>query len=111
MKARREALERVDRSATTHAGLWLDRYLSVQNDQRNPGSTEGVGEKAYHFRSVESTAVPRGYVEAYDRWRQSLPADHTALVIDIQAEHRRFDYAPGWMAAEGWGADPLASRE
>ncbi|MCA9526382.1 MAG: type III-B CRISPR module RAMP protein Cmr6 [Myxococcales bacterium] len=88
MKARREALERVDRSATTHAGLWLDRYLSVQNDQRNPGSTEGVGEKANHFRSVESTAVPRGYVEACDRWRQSLPADHTALVIDIQAEGR-----------------------
>ena len=50
--------------------------------------------------------------------KQTFLADESSVeptegraVIDIQAEHRRFDYAPGWMAAEGWGADPLASRE
>jgi CRISPR-associated protein Cmr6 len=91
MRARRKALDegslRVNRSNTTHIGLWLDRYLAEQNEQGTKNE-EGVGEKANHIQSVERTEVPRGYLHAFERWLRLLPTDHTAVITQARAEGR-----------------------
>ncbi|MBU1433300.1 hypothetical protein KKF91_22440, partial [Myxococcota bacterium] len=70
MRARRVDLERFNKDTTTHAGLWLDKFLSEQNQQG--GGDEGVGEKAAHFRSLGHHPCPVGYREAFERWKSGL---------------------------------------
>jgi len=88
--ARRTCLEGVHKSTSTHIGLWLDRYLKIQNDQNHKTDDDpGIGEKANHIKSVENTPVPNGYLQAFERWRESFAADHhTALITPIKASGR-----------------------
>jgi len=59
-------LEKVEMTATTHAGLWLDKYLKEQS--------EGGGEKAKtsHFNEVAKKSTPDAYRAFFARWQQSL---------------------------------------
>lgn len=94
MQARRDALKHVRPNEGTHVGLWLDRYLDDQNDQRSNdsedrGQKEDKGQKAKHVLSAQNRPVPKGYPEAFDRWRQSFNAhDGTTLATPIEAKGR-----------------------
>lgn len=88
MQARREAVKLVRINDTTHVGLWLDRYLDDQHDQRSKDQDD-KGKKAEHFRSVQRRPIPKGYVEAFDRWKRTFSArDGTILVTPIEATGR-----------------------
>lgn len=101
MNARRKVLDEVqlrwqsDRGRT-HIGLWLDRYLKVQNeqgakDEQGVKDKEGVGEKARHLLSVHRMPAPAGYPEAYRRSRAELELlvrQGQALLFEAKAEGR-----------------------
>lgn len=63
---RRTNLDNVAINATTHAGLWLDKYLKEQ--------TEGGGENAKkdHFEQIANNPVSDVYPGFFTRWQQSL---------------------------------------
>lgn len=71
---RREAVCVLTRDASTHAGLWLDKYLSAQ---RRPG-LEKSEETGPAIRALlaeaASTPVPEGYPAALERRRALIEA-------------------------------------
>jgi CRISPR-associated protein Cmr6 len=64
--SRRTELEELGMAVTTHAGLWIDKYLKEQ--------AEGGGEKAKtgHFDEVAKKPVPAAYPVFFERWQQAL---------------------------------------
>jgi CRISPR-associated protein Cmr6 len=58
---RREVLDGVQAQESTHAGLWMDRYLC---DPEAP--------KQGHLETLETLRVPAGYREFFERWKASL---------------------------------------
>jgi CRISPR-associated protein Cmr6 len=80
--SRREELQSVKIGDTTHAGLWLDKYLEKQ--------VEGGGEnaKAPHLKAVvDDKPVSPAYVAFFTRWQQSLERAGT-LTRKAQAQGR-----------------------
>lgn len=66
MQSRRNTLQPVSSQPTTHAGLWLDKYLEVQ-------STEGDEHaKSGHFRDAAGKRIPDSYRVFFTRWKQSV---------------------------------------
>lgn len=86
MQARRDALKGIERQPTTHAGLWLDRFLPEQNEQ-DAESDAGVGAKAAHIAALAGHPVPPGYGEAFRRWRAALEREGVHLA-EAEAEGR-----------------------
>lgn len=74
---RREAVCKLTRDASTHAGLWLDKYLSAQRlPGKEKGEETGTAIRALLEEAV-STPVPEGYLAAMEGRRaliQSLDA-------------------------------------
>jgi CRISPR-associated protein Cmr6 len=66
MQSRRDQLQKVPSQSSTHAGLWLDKYLEEQLD--------GGGEKPKtgHFDEVAQGPVPAAYTVFFERWQQAL---------------------------------------
>ncbi len=64
MSSRRDALREVTRQSSTHAGLWLDKFL---REQTTGDGQEGVGEKAWLIHQLEGLPCPGGYAEAFAR--------------------------------------------
>jgi CRISPR-associated protein Cmr6 len=65
MNSRRASLNRLEPVGTTHAGLWLDRFID--------DVAEGGPEKQKHFESLfETVRVPAAYPVFFKRWRQSI---------------------------------------
>jgi len=64
--SRREELRSVKIGTTTHAGLWLDKYLEKQ--------VEGGGGNAKkpHFEAVAKSLLSPAYATFFERWQQSL---------------------------------------
>ena len=60
--ARRPGLTSVLRQSSTHAGLWMDRYLSEHAD----------GAKAKHLSGLVGMPTPEGYPAAFERWMAGL---------------------------------------
>lgn len=59
MTSRRACLEQIRASASTHAGVWLDKFL--------PAQTQG-GTKGQHIQQgLDNIRVPMGYEEAFRR--------------------------------------------
>lgn len=87
MRARRNALDGIKRQPTTHAGLWLDKFLPEQNEQGSDGDA-GVGAKGEHIRSLANHPVPPGYAEAFARWHADLVANPRAHVAEAESDGR-----------------------
>ena len=80
MRARRERLARVTIRPDTHAGLWMDRYLS---DQTGEGGDDdkAKGAKARLIRDLSRTVtVPRGYREMLTRLQSSFAGREVTLL-------------------------------
>lgn len=86
MQARRNDLKGIVRQPTTHAGLWLDKFLPEQNEKGAEGDA-GVGAKAEHIAALAGHPVPPGYREAFSRWRAALEREGVHLA-EAEAEGR-----------------------
>lgn len=99
MKARRNALRSFCAQQTTHAGLWLDKFLEYQTEEKKEGETSGASgqqhragpkratakqneeekkkaecekqAKAKLFKEVAGLAVPDGYQKRFE-YRKSI---------------------------------------
>lgn len=74
MKARRDALKGVlHEPGSTHAGLWLDKYLE---EQEVKGETTGSGgnPRTRHYQIGVELGVPAFYQAYYERWTRTLKA-------------------------------------
>lgn len=72
LNSRRALLDRVDKSPTTHAGLWLDRYLPrqlVSGESVASGSQTPV---TALFEQVAGMGEPREYIAFFRRWQDGL---------------------------------------
>jgi CRISPR-associated protein Cmr6 len=79
--SRRTTLEKVEMTATTHAGLWLDKYLKEQ-------SAEGGGStKTGHFKEAAEKRISDAYQVSFTRWQQSLE-QAGAVIRQAQAQGR-----------------------
>lgn len=79
MWSRRSVLSKVSRSNTTHAGLWLDKFLEAQTVKDDAKSAEAsaapareaassaVGAKARLIQEISALPIPDGYREALSR--------------------------------------------
>ena len=65
MSTRRQALERINCSQSTNAGLWLDKYIETQERKDTECRRKLVDE-------VASIATPTGYRHWFARWRNTL---------------------------------------
>lgn len=82
LPGRRKNLDNINKmNATTHVGLWLDKYLKEQ--------TEGGGESAKtgHFDAVGKQSIPQVYQLFYERWRKALE-QAGAVVQEVKTEGR-----------------------
>jgi len=69
INGRRDALATITREASTHAGLWLDKYLSVLS----PETDEEKRAIRDLLLAACSTSVPEGYFAAFERRKDLLP--------------------------------------
>ncbi len=94
MFSRRNVLRVVMKHQTTHAGLWLDKYLMAQTEESKDATTKGADRRPQHtgrkqqsnatndeqsddadgkgkkeslIRDVQQLPIPEGYRKAYDR--------------------------------------------
>lgn len=63
---RRQALAQIKPASTTHAGLWLDRFLT------EAGADDETKAKANLVEQVAGLQVPALYNYFFDRWKASL---------------------------------------
>ena len=69
MNPRRQVLSSVRPSESTHAGLWLDRYLADDGDGGRPAT----------IRDACKASIPNGYTEAFQRRESSFAGSGTTL--------------------------------
>lgn len=72
MNARRQALMTIHKSDSTHAGLWLDRFLKEQEVRDDASSSSGARATAQQTLLEEATGIstPDIYNRAFARWEQ-----------------------------------------
>ena len=81
MLSRRNVLARIQKGATTHAGLWLDKFLTAQTTgEREDAAVAGTGAKAEIIRAVEGCKAPAEYREAYTRLRDGFNEEPTRVL-------------------------------
>jgi CRISPR-associated protein Cmr6 len=68
LKSRRQALDKIELKQTVapHAGLWLDKFLGVQQAQG------GEGTRAPHLANVAGIPVGDDYRTFFDAWQRTL---------------------------------------
>ena len=81
--ARRKALRDLDPAPTTHAGLWLDRFLPKQPKATN--SDEDKGTIQAHIKRLADIKVPDTYRHHFKRWEDHLTALGEANVLRSEA--------------------------
>lgn len=134
--SRRQVLQHRQPHATTHAGLWLDKYLTAQSDDQS--------KKTLVQQVSQTIKEPPTYAAFYRRWLQSLDAigakkrfatAKERLAINLGAEsvletsialHRTYGvpYIPGstlkgmaaafarkYLDGEAWQQDGWAYKE
>ena len=89
MKARREALERIDKRGDTHAGLWMDKFLKDQTTGEGQDGDDAKGAKSELLDQASSIKLPEMYQAAFQRRSRTLPAVRSAnwqvIVADARA--------------------------
>lgn len=76
MNPRRECLEALDPNDSTHAGLWLDKFLRDQtvdkksSDKVREKSTDAATAKARLMHELRALKTPPGYDKAFARRRE-----------------------------------------
>ncbi len=65
MSTRRQALANCRKQATTHAGLWLDKFIREQ-------SREDIGSRRELIEQASSIPIPKSYARWFEQWQQSL---------------------------------------
>ena len=89
MRARRESLANLPFNDNVHAGLWLDKMLDTQPDdggqapqcrsQNDPKTARGR-----HIQIIGELSCPRGYREAYERWKDGHAlSDHVLAFASV----------------------------
>ncbi len=68
MSSRRNVLVNLDKSIATHAGLWLDKFLTTQQESINANEQP----KTKLVDEVEKISQPEIYKKFYHRWKQTL---------------------------------------
>jgi CRISPR-associated protein Cmr6 len=82
MRSRRLELDTLRKTATTHAGLWMDRFLEAQTEKDGgAGDESGTGSKAALIRDVSDLKVPSSYREAFQRRRAEFERAGATLVV------------------------------
>lgn len=70
MKSRRAALDRTEHSSSTHAGLWLDKYLNV--DYASSGQDQDTEAKKKLVQQVAGCTRPPDYLGFFEQWEDAL---------------------------------------
>lgn len=82
MLSRRNVLAKIQKSPTTHAGLWLDKFLKAQTtDENESKDQDGTGAKAELIQSLDGHPMPVGYHQAYVRLRDGFQAEPTRVLL------------------------------
>lgn len=66
----RNALRHLAPTSTTHAGVWLDRFLPKQPKATNTDEDKGTIQA--HIKRLDQIKVPAPYIHHYERWRRHL---------------------------------------
>lgn len=94
MEARRKALKGVAKGSSTHAGLWLDKFLTDQpEDGQKTGKKDeqAAKAKAALVKELGEIDVPDGYTEAFQRRKElfdKLALRHQAKCCPAEVEGR-----------------------
>ncbi|MBU1432661.1 type III-B CRISPR module RAMP protein Cmr6, partial [Myxococcota bacterium] len=64
MSTRREELKDISRQASTHPGLWIDKFLTDARDRTD--------KRGAHLAEMSKPNIPEGYRAAFDRRREAL---------------------------------------
>lgn len=74
----RDGLRGVQRRArSTHAGLWFDRYYTIDADRKDDSKRD-------HLRAVVELGVPAAYEAFYDLWKRSLPEGCVRAIAEVR---------------------------
>lgn len=90
MEARRKALKGVAKGSSTHAGLWLDKFLTHQTEDGKKDD-QAAKAKAALVKDLGELAVPDGYTEAFQRRKllfNDLASRHQAKCCQAEVEGR-----------------------
>lgn len=68
MSSRRNVLVNLDKSIANHAGLWLDKFLTTQQESTNNNEQP----KTRLVNEVGTISQPEIYTKFYQRWKQTL---------------------------------------
>lgn len=68
MSSRRNVLVNLDKSIANHAGLWLDKFLTTQQESANSNEQP----KTRLVNEVGTISQPEIYTKFYQRWKQTL---------------------------------------
>lgn len=66
----RDALHALKPAPTTHAGLWLDRFLPKQDKTTNADEAKGANQA--HIKRLDDIKVPDAYQHHLKRWQAHL---------------------------------------
>ncbi len=95
MQAVRKVLKHISsKEGSTHAGLWLDKFLAEQEEKKAGSGSQG-NTRTKHYKSVVRLRVPQIYRDFFQRWQcalQDLDAKtrfarvKTRMVVGLGAE-------------------------
>lgn len=72
MQAVRDVLKNISpEPGSTHAGLWLDKFLAKQ-EVKGTGAGSGGNPRAQHYKSVVQLKAPQIYHCFFNRWKDTL---------------------------------------
>ena len=72
MQAVRDALNHMSsKPGSTHAGLWLDKFLAEQ-EVKGAGPSSAGNPRAQHYKSVVRLKAPQVYHRFFQRWQRTL---------------------------------------
>src|SRR2546425_492888 len=91
MKTRRKQLLEVKKTASTHPGLWLDKYIDEQEKKdfetpSNKDQSKG-NSRSYLIKEVASLREPDEYEEFFKRWTKML-TDYDAQTHEAKVKGR-----------------------
>jgi CRISPR-associated protein Cmr6 len=90
MKTRRKQLLEVEKTATTHPGLWLDRYIKEQEEKdfETPYKAQGkVNSRSDLIKEVGRLSETDAYEKFFKRWTRML-TDYNAQTREARVKGR-----------------------
>lgn len=91
MKTRRQSLLKVKKTATTHPGLWLDKYIEEQEKRESenyaPKDQDKENIKADFVKEVATLQAPDIYKKFFEEWEKKLD-DYGAKTCEAQVKGR-----------------------